>query len=118
MTLEDLEAKTGLARSLMTRLEKGREVPTLEMLDTLAGVLNVPVHVFFFDTPGPEATPRLTPRVAFKELVVESLGTPTYLAPNRALDQFDLQRGAWCRGLRRVNTEMRLLVAAFFSNFR
>jgi len=71
MTLEDVEAKTGLTTSLMTRLEKGREVPTLEMLDTLAGALEVPVHAFFFDTSEPESTPRLTPRPALQELAEE-----------------------------------------------
>jgi transcriptional regulator with XRE-family HTH domain len=118
MTLEDVEAKTGLTESLMARLEKGREVPTLEMLDTLAGALNVPVHMFFFDTPKPESTPRLTPRVAFKELTEECLGGPTFLLPFRANHQLDAQRGAWRRGLRRVNIEIKLLVASFFANFR
>jgi transcriptional regulator with XRE-family HTH domain len=65
---ERLEAKTGLAKSLLTRLEKGQEVPTLQTLDSLADALGVPVHRFFYDDGEPPLTPRLTPRLAWKEL--------------------------------------------------
>ncbi len=118
MTLEDVEAKTGITASLMARLEKGREVPTLEMLDTLAEALNVPVHVFFFDTPDPESTPRLTPRPALQELAEECLGAPAFLRSDGADHQHDAQRSPWPRMFRRINTEMKLLVASFFANFR
>ena len=118
MTLEDVEAKTGFTTSVVTRLEKGREVPTLEVLDTLAAALNVPVHMFFFDPSDPQPTPRLTPRLGFQELAEESSGASTFLGSYRANHQFDAMRGAWRRGLRRVNCEMKLLVASFFSNFR
>jgi len=43
VSLEAVEAKAGLAAGLMARLEKGRQVPTLEMLDALADALDVPV---------------------------------------------------------------------------
>jgi len=75
VTPEDLEAMTGLAKSLLTRLELGREVPTLAVLDTLAEALAVPVHIFFFDTAAQESTPRLTPRPALNELA-EECGDP------------------------------------------
>ena len=91
----------------MTQLEKGREVPTLEMLDTLAGALNVPVYMFFFDMPEPESTPRLTPRPPLHELAEEWQG-PATLRSNRA------PRGTWLLGLRRTN----LLVASFLASFR
>jgi transcriptional regulator with XRE-family HTH domain len=84
VTLEDLEAKTGLAKGLVARLEKGQEVPTLEMLDTLAQALDVPIHVFFYDTAARELTPRLTPRLALKELAEGGEGTiPLSLAVAR-----------------------------------
>jgi len=68
MSLEEVEAKTGLANSFMVRLEEGREVPTLQMLDTLAEALDVPIHVFFYDLAAPEPTPALTPPLALQEL--------------------------------------------------
>lgn len=82
VTLEDLEAKTGLAKSLMVRLEKGQEVPTLEMLDTVGDALDVPIHVFFYDTTEPELTPRLTPRLSLKELAEEFHGPTSALLSN------------------------------------
>jgi transcriptional regulator with XRE-family HTH domain len=66
VSLEDLEAKTGFTKSFMARLEKGLAVPTLEMLDTLAEALNVPIHVFFYDTSEPVSTTTLAPRSALK----------------------------------------------------
>jgi transcriptional regulator with XRE-family HTH domain len=68
VSLERLEAHTGLAKSLLARLEKGQEVPTLETLDSLADALGVPVHRFFYNDGEPPLTPRLTPRLAWKEL--------------------------------------------------
>jgi transcriptional regulator with XRE-family HTH domain len=68
VSLERLEAQTGLAKSLLARLEKGQEVPTLETLDSLADALGVPVHRFFYNDGEPALTPRLTPRLAWKEL--------------------------------------------------
>src|SRR5208282_3398586 len=71
VSLEYLEAKVGLAKGLMARLEKGREVPTLEMLDSLADALDVPVRRFFYDDGELKLTPRLAPRLALKELTEE-----------------------------------------------
>ncbi len=67
VTLEDVEAKTGFTKSQMVRLETGQEAPTLEMLDTLAEALDVPILVFFYDTAEPKSAPRLEPRLALKE---------------------------------------------------
>jgi len=75
LSFEEVEAKTGLTKSLIARPEKGQEVPKLEMLDTLAEALDVPIHVFFYDIAPPE--PRLTPRPALKELAEECDGPAT-----------------------------------------
>jgi transcriptional regulator with XRE-family HTH domain len=77
VSLEEVEAKTGLTKSFMARLEKGREIPTLEMLDTLAEALDVPIHVFFYDIAETESAPRLTPRPALKQLADEWRRPPT-----------------------------------------
>jgi transcriptional regulator with XRE-family HTH domain len=71
LSIEDLAAKTGLAKSLIARLEHGRAVPTLtlEMLEDLADAAGVPVYRFFFDDVESVRTPKLTPRVTWKEIL-------------------------------------------------
>jgi transcriptional regulator with XRE-family HTH domain len=71
VSLEEVNAKTGLSKSFMARVEKGREVPTLEMLDTVAEALDVPIHVFFYDIAESKAAPRLTPPPGLKKLAEE-----------------------------------------------
>jgi len=115
MTLEDVETKTGFTRTLMARLEKGREVPTLEMLDVLADALDVPVHVFFYDTAEWELTPRLTPRPTLQELAEECQSPAVFQLSRLADHRRHGGVGSWPR---RINAEMKLLVASFFANFR
>jgi len=82
-SFEDVEAKTGLARSQMVRMETGQEVPTLEMLDTLAEALDVPILVFFYDTVEPDSAPRPPRGLALKALAQECDGlTPSALLLN------------------------------------
>lgn len=69
LTIEELAANSGVARRLIARLEEGRHVPTIQMLDALAEALGVPAHEFFFDSyTDPNLTPRLMPRVTWDEL--------------------------------------------------
>jgi transcriptional regulator with XRE-family HTH domain len=143
VTLEDLEAKTGFAKSLMARLEKGREVPTLAMLDTLARALDAPLYLFFFDT-ARESTPRLTRRRSLQELAAEyedpaapvswsnfiagikawsglilraltrdklMVSLESHRASQRRDARGDLSQGT----LRRLKSEMKLLVASLLS---
>ncbi|HMD98453.1 MAG TPA: helix-turn-helix transcriptional regulator [Terriglobia bacterium] len=77
VTLDDVEAKTGLAKSQMARLETGQEVPTLEILDTLADAIDVPILVFFYDTVEPEPAPSPEIGLALKELAQEFDGLAT-----------------------------------------
>ena len=118
VTVEALDLKTGLTKRLLTRIEKGQEVPTLEMLDALAGALDVPVHVFFYDAAEPKLTPRLTPRPALQELAAEWLAPATSLRSYRGYQGRDAQHRTWASRVRRINTEMKLLAAAFFASFR
>ena len=68
LCVEDLAAKTGLAKSMIARLENGQTVPTLEMLEDLADAAGVPVYKFFFDDVESVRTPRLSPRITWREL--------------------------------------------------
>jgi transcriptional regulator with XRE-family HTH domain len=49
MTQGDIEERTGLKRSYVSRLEHGRTIPSLETLEKFAKALEVPLYHFFYD---------------------------------------------------------------------
>jgi len=55
MTQGDIEERTGLLRSYVSRVENGRTVPSLKTLERFAGVLDVPLYQLFLF--GKEAPP-------------------------------------------------------------
>jgi len=83
LSLEYLDAKPGLGRGLVARLEEGREVPTRETLDILADALDVPVYSFFYDDGELELTPRLGTRLTLKELTEDCRGPAPSLLLSR-----------------------------------
>jgi transcriptional regulator with XRE-family HTH domain len=64
----DVEEESGLARGYLSRVEGGREVPSLEVLEELADSLHVPLVQLFCDAHGHAATPHLRPRPTLEEL--------------------------------------------------
>lgn len=75
LPLAVVAASAGLRPSSLALLEKGEQVPSWEVLETLAEVLGVPLTKFFFDDHNCVVTPRLTPRRTLQELLWE-LATP------------------------------------------
>jgi transcriptional regulator with XRE-family HTH domain len=63
-----ITSHAGLTPGYQSRLKSGEEVPTWEILENLASLLDVPIERFFFDFDQPPATPRLTPRLTIQEL--------------------------------------------------
>lgn len=49
MTQGDIENRTGLKRSYVSRLEHGRTIPSLATLEKFARALKVPLYQFFYD---------------------------------------------------------------------
>ena len=49
MTQVDVEERTGLKRSYVSRLEHGRTIPSLATLEKFAQALEVPLYHFFYD---------------------------------------------------------------------
>ncbi len=49
MTQGDIENRTGLKRSYVSRLEHGRTIPSLATLEKFAQALEVPLYQFFYD---------------------------------------------------------------------
>jgi transcriptional regulator with XRE-family HTH domain len=63
MTQGDVEARTGLLRCYLSRLENGHTIPSIETLEKLANALEIPLYQFFYDgdeppKPGPIITPK------------------------------------------------------------
>lgn len=59
MTQGDIEQRTGLKRSYVSRLEHGRTIPSLATLEKFAQALEVPLYHFFYDEEGPPKTASL-----------------------------------------------------------
>lgn len=49
LTQGDIEQRTGLKRSYVSRLEHGRTIPSLATLEKFAQALEVPLYHFFYD---------------------------------------------------------------------
>ena len=49
LTQGDIEERTGLKRSYISRLEHGRTIPSLATLEKFAQALEVPMYHFFYD---------------------------------------------------------------------
>lgn len=49
LTQGDIENRTGLKRSYVSRLEHGRTIPSLATLEKFAQALAVPLYQFFYD---------------------------------------------------------------------
>jgi len=45
----DVEKRTGLTRSYISRVEKGHTVPSLETLERLAAAVEVPLYQLFYE---------------------------------------------------------------------
>jgi transcriptional regulator with XRE-family HTH domain len=64
----DIEERTGLLRSYVSRVENSHIVPSLETVERFAGVLDVPLYQLFFAGGEAPPTPSLTPGKTLEEL--------------------------------------------------
>jgi len=71
-SIDALEAEAGLARGLLSRLEDGKDAPSMAMLEKLAEILGVPVCKFFFKSGEPLLTPWLAPRPSLEDLATKA----------------------------------------------
>lgn len=79
LSQKEVERRTGLLRSYLSRVENGHTVPTIETLEKIAQALEVPLFQFFFEgeTP-PESQPVIT-KGGTREPVWGSAGKEAYL---------------------------------------
>lgn len=67
----DIEARTGLLRCYVSRVENGHTVPSLGTLERLAEALETPLYRFLYFGDDPLPTPHLTPRKSLDELAAQ-----------------------------------------------
>lgn len=72
-SIETTEARAGLQKGLLVRLENGQQVPAMENLQRLAAVLGAPVHRRFFADGEPVSTSCLTLRLSLDDLATFDL---------------------------------------------
>ena len=69
----ELAVRTGLVRSYISGVENGYIVPSVETLEKIARVLEVPLHRLFYDGDEPPSLPNLPNRLTAVEI---ALGRP------------------------------------------
>ena len=74
LSLEDLATRAKMPASLLESIENGQEVPTLDIMERLAGAMGMMGGLFSGDLSA-EATPWLTPRLTMQQLANESFGS-------------------------------------------
>ena len=55
----DIQEKTGLIRSYVSRVENGHTVPAVETLEKFARALEVPMYLLFYDGEEPPELPKI-----------------------------------------------------------
>ena len=69
----DIEARTGLLRCYISRVENGHTVPSLETLEKLAGALDLPLFQLFYDGTEPPDLHNLSWRASAEESVEDEV---------------------------------------------
>ena len=71
LSQRDIEERTGLLRCYISRVENGHTIPSLDTLERLASVLDVPLYQLFYEGDEPPALPDLSKRQTTEELVMD-----------------------------------------------
>jgi transcriptional regulator with XRE-family HTH domain len=89
----DIEKRTGLLRSYISRVENGHTVPAIETLEKMARALEVPLYQLFYDGEEPPKLPNLLKRKSSDEIAWGSSGKEArYLSKlRRSLGKADEQ---------------------------
>jgi transcriptional regulator with XRE-family HTH domain len=74
LTQGDIEKRTGLLRTYISRVENGHTVPAIETLEKLARALEVPLYQLFYEGKEPPKPPNLVKRETSGEIIWGSSG--------------------------------------------
>ena len=61
-TQGDIEKRTGVLRTYLSRVENGHTVPSVETLEKFARALEIPMYQFFYESEEPPKLPNLLKR--------------------------------------------------------
>jgi transcriptional regulator with XRE-family HTH domain len=70
----EIEKRTGLLRSYVSRVENGHTVPAIETLEKLARALEIPMYQLFYDGENPPELPNLPKRKSADDIVWGTTG--------------------------------------------
>ncbi len=70
----EVERRTGLLRSYISRVENGHTVPPIETLEKLARVFEIPLYQLFYDGEEPPKLPNLPNRKTSADIAWSSSG--------------------------------------------
>lgn len=70
----DIEDRTGLLRSYISRVENGHTVPAIDTLEKIAHALQVPMYQLFYEGEEPPKLPNLFPRKSANDIAWGSHG--------------------------------------------
>src|SRR2546426_5287583 len=71
LSQRDIEERTGLLRCYISRVENGHTIPSLDTLERLASVLEVPLYQLFYEGDEPPALPNVSKRQTTEEFVMD-----------------------------------------------
>lgn len=70
----DIEERSGLLRSYLSRVENGHTVPSVETLEKLARALQVPLYQLFYEGEQPPKLSHLAKRITAAEIAYGTSG--------------------------------------------
>jgi len=72
LSQHDVEERSGLKRSYISRVENGHTVPSVETLEKFARALEVPLYQLFYEGEKPPKLPHLPKRMTAEEIAFGS----------------------------------------------
>ena len=73
-TQSEVEKRTGLLRTYISRMENGNAVPSVETLEKFARALEVPTYQLFYESEEPPKLPNLSKRKTAADIMWGSKG--------------------------------------------
>jgi transcriptional regulator with XRE-family HTH domain len=71
LSLEELAHRARISPTLLAKIESGHEIPSSEMVESLAAAMGVRIASLFYDDLSPTLTPWLTARPTLQQLAEE-----------------------------------------------
>lgn len=83
----DIEKRTGLLRSYISRVENGHTIPSLETLERFASALEIPLYQVFYEGKGSPELPSPSKRKSNEEIILEGASEKTKRRAGKPLSE-------------------------------